>query len=209
MMLKNFMPWIGHPKRGAMFFSVTIALLTLLIISGCAVDGNRAPINREITPPAAPQISAADELIAELMRLQAMPAAELISIRDAARDAFERDPAPFRRTRYMLALHASPASAADDERLLMLVEPIVAAAPTSTNGTNAATTALAITIQQAALSRKRLREEIIATRTRAANAANKPRDDREPEIRALKIKIEDLEKQLAALKSIERSVTRR
>jgi tryptophan 2,3-dioxygenase len=207
MMLKNFMRCFGHHRQAVILGCVMVALLTM---NGCAIDGNRAPINREVATPAAPQISAADELMAELMRLQAMPAAELVSVRDAARDAFERDPAPFRRTRYMLALHASPASATDDERLLMLVEPIVAAPLASANAsTNAATAALALTIQQAALSRKRLREEIAATRTRAANAANSRRDDREPEIRALKTKIEDLEKQLAALKSIERSVTRR
>ena len=87
-----------------------------------------------------------------------------------------------------------------------MVEPLVATG----NDQETATRVFAQMMLHTASSRKKLREEIAILRSRSASvAAAYRRDEREPEMRTLRARIDDLEKQLAAMKSIDRSVTRR
>jgi hypothetical protein len=140
-----------------------------------------------------------------------MTPAALSAEKEAARDAFERDPVQFRRTRYLLALYASPASVADDEKLTALLDPVITA---TQDDNNLGLITMANLMQQALNTRKKLRDEInqvnkrLAVATASANN-NAKRDDREPELRLLKLRVEELEKQIAAMKSIDKSVTRR
>lgn len=182
-----------------------LAAFIPLVLAACAIQ-QPTPVAPTIVSAPAPRPSVADDLLTTLRALQSLSASELASTRDIAREAFERDPAPHRRSRYLLTLAATAPSVTDDERLLTLIEPLLAM-PSSHD---AATVAISFIVQQAALSRKRLREEIALLRTRATSgAAGVRRDERDTEVRTLKARIDDLEKQLAALKSIDRSVTRR
>lgn len=175
-------------------------------MSGCAID-HAAQRAVPVAASAVAKASAADALIQSLRELQNMPPAQLVAEKDVAREAFERDPVQFRRLRYLLALYAAPASATDDAQLLNIVEPLLIA---TADDSDLSIKTMVLQMQQVANSRKKLRDEIASIRSRTINvAANNKRDDREPEVRALKQRIDELEKQIAAIKSIDRSVTRR
>jgi hypothetical protein len=189
-----------------------ILIVAVLLLSACAVD--QSPITTTTTPlaPATPELSDAELLVSYMRSLQTQPATELATTRDIAREAYEREPSIYRRARYLLTLAAQSTSATDDDRILSLTDN----APNSntaynTSAREAAAITLVVFIQQQALARKRLRDELATTRSRAATlaAGSQRREDREAELRTLRLRIEDLEKQLAALKSIDRSVTRR
>jgi hypothetical protein len=187
--------------------------LWLTWLSGCALQPTNTPV---ATAPAVinttPSASPTEVTIRELRRLQLMTPAQLAMARDAAREQFERDPAEFRRIQYALTVLASPISMADDERLAGLIEPLLMNAANDVNPTkansaeNVAALALAAVTLQNLQSRRKMREE---TNLRQRTQVAAKRDDREPEVRALKARVEELEKQLVALKSIERSVNRR
>lgn len=177
-----------------------------VLFTGCALSrfSGQASQKAELSPvlPApSRQPSAADSLLTDLARLQALPPAELARQREAARDTFERDPALFRRSHYLMTIFVGASSPADDERLLALVEPLL-------QSTDDATRVFGNIVQNAAATRKRIRDEATQVQRNRIHAANR-RDDREPEVRLLKQRVEDLEKQLVAIKSIDRSLTRR
>ena len=177
------------------------------LLGGCAVD-NTAPRVASVTPsPVAAKPSATDPLLRSIRELRNMTPTALAAGKDVAREAFERDPVKFRRLRYLLALNVAPATAVDDDRLISVVEPLL---NTFTDDNDLLIKTIAEQIREAALSRKKLRDEMASIRSRNANtAANSKRDDREPEMRTLRLRIQELEKQIAAMKSIDRSVTRR
>jgi hypothetical protein len=177
----------------------------VLMISGCALQPP-APVQVS-SPAAAPrEPTAAEHTLAELSRLQRLSPAELAQTRDAAREVFERDPAMFRRMQYAMTIFVAPMSPSDDDRLLTLLEPILnqATPPDDTNRV------LALLAQTSAAARKKIRDDAVTARkTNVVAKRDDRRDDREPEVRALKQRVEELEKQLLALKSIDRSVTHR
>jgi len=180
---------------------VAVALPALLLVSGCALQppaavaiGTAAPVAREASP--------ADLTFAELARLQRLSATELAQTRETAREVFERDPAMFRRLQYVMTIIVAPTSPSDDDRLLALVEPLVNA----NQAADEASRVVGLLAQAGATARKKIREE--ATPVRRTNVITK-RDDREPEVRSLKQRVDELEKQLLALKSIDRSVSQR
>ncbi|MEI6738302.1 MAG: hypothetical protein WCL29_07485 [Pseudomonadota bacterium] len=183
-----------------------LGLLSVCVFSACTLDGTTSIIKP--APVSSPSLRASpiEDAVLELRAFQGMTANELTAAKEAAHDAYERDPALFRRLRFAMTLYVSPANAADDERLLTLVEPLVATG----NDQETATRVFAQMMLHTASSRKKLREEIAILRSRSASvAAAYRRDEREPEMRTLRARIDDLEKQLAAMKSIDRSVTRR
>jgi polyhydroxyalkanoate synthesis regulator phasin len=101
-----------------------------------------------------------------------------------------------------MTIFVAPMSPNDDDRLLTLVEPLV----NPNQATDETSRAVGLLAQAGAASRKKIRED--ATTARRPNVITK-RDDREPEVRALKQRVNELEKQLLALKSIDRSVAQR
>jgi hypothetical protein len=176
-------------------------------LSGCAVDNTAQRVAPVAAVPVVATPSAAESLMQAIRELQNMTPAALAAEKDIAREAFERDPVQFRRLRYLLALNVAPATATDDDKLLSVVEPLL---NTTTDDNDLSIKTIAQQIREVALSRKKLRDEVANIRSRNANiSANSKRDEREPEVRALKLRIEELEKQIAAMKSIDRSVTRR
>jgi polyhydroxyalkanoate synthesis regulator phasin len=166
-------------------FTSRFALVTFAaVLAGCATDFRGTAITPPAPAPVAPTPSAADE---------------------KHREAFEREGTTQNRLNYALTWYFSQtanASAADEDKLSALIEPLAAA-----TNTDSASRTIASVLQQSALARKRVRDD---TRYATQRAAVKPVEpNREAEVRQLRARIDDLEKQLAALKSIERSVTRR
>jgi hypothetical protein len=192
-------------KLSTRFSILMLAFITLL--NGCAVNNTAQRLAAVAPLPVVAAPSPADSLVQALRELQSMAPTALAAEKDIAREAFERDQVQFRRLRYLLALYVAPATAADDDKLLSVVEPLL---NTTADDNDLSIKTTAQQIRDVALSRKKLREEIANIRSRSTSiAANNKRDDREPEVRVLKLRIEELEKQIAAMKSIDRSVTRR
>lgn len=196
-------------------------------LSGCVlepakIDRVPPPDPTIIMQPAAP--SASDALQTLLLQAKKMAPAELAIEKEKARAEFNADKTEISRIKLALLL-AQPAPsnasaamlAADDAELTALVDPIATSASTTTViGSNSAEPrtseaelkVLALLIQSNAQERKRLREQAREAQSRAqvTKAEGTKKDE---EARILRTKVEELEKQLAALKSIERSVNSR
>ena len=196
-------------------------------LSGCALEP--AKIERVPPPdaaivmqPAAP--SASDTLQTLLLQAKKMAPAELAIEKEKARAEFNADKSEINRIKLalLLALPApSNASAAtlvaDEAELAALVDPVATAAGTTTvigsNNTEPRTSeaelkVLALLIQGNVQERRRLREQTREAQART-QVAKADLTKTEQEARILRTKVEELETQLAALKSIERSVTSR
>lgn len=185
-------------------------LLVLLaaLLSGCAIEPRRAEpptTTRVIVQPAPP--SEVDQLLAYSARLRKLEPRELALEREQARSAVLRDKSDFSRVKLALLLAAATAThtASEDVELIAALEPVVATPAGETAG--AELRLLAQVLHVIAIERRKLREQLRESQVRLVAAR---RDEpREAETRALRAKVEDLEKKLNALKSIDRSVNRR
>lgn len=220
-----------HRSRPA---SLHLSIAALLLAS-CAVEPTRLDIPTPPPPeakiliePAPP--SAADRLLQYMAQIRKLSSADLLAERERVRTDFSLNRSEFNRLKLALTLALpslpssttnatggvvltlpTPTTPAEDAELISLTEPITSAG----NGTSGSLTtetemrALALLIQSLAQDRKRLREQ---TRDIQAKAQAKARDDAaasQQEARILRSRVEELEKQLTALKSIERSVNSR
>lgn len=183
---------------------VVLCSCGLLLLAGCATTQAPVVVQEALAPLARPA-SASELALAELARLQTLPPQEAALAREVAREALEREPSPARRGQYLMTLLVAPASPADDDRATALADATLNSATTD-NDVQRTLTVLATMARENAATRKKLRDELAQQRGRVVNPK---RDDREPEVRALKQRVDELEKQLVAIKSIERSVSRR
>ena len=187
-----------------------ILLLVLLaaVLGGCAVEPRRAepPTTTPVTVQPAP-VSEVDQLLAYAVRMRKLEPREHAIEREQARAAVLRDKSDFSRVRLamLVAVGASTHTASDDAELIAALDPMIAAAGDESAGTELRM--LAQVLHITAVERRKLREQLRESQARLAAAR---RDEtREAETRALRAKVEDLEKKLYALKSIDRSVNRR
>jgi hypothetical protein len=221
----------SYRTRQAVTVRVRCVALALVLplgwLSGCAlepakVDRSPPPDPTIIMPPSTP--SAADALQTLLLQAKKMSPAELAIEREKVRADLSVDKSELNRIKLALLLSmptpgnaSATALAADDAELSALVDPVAAAASTSTAagtpGTEARTSeaelkVLALLIQGNLQDRKRLREQAREAQSRA-QVAKTESTKREEEARILRIKVDELEKQLVGLKSIERDVNSR
>ena len=144
---------------------------------------------------------------------------------ERSRNAFQGDKSEFNRVKLALLLVPVPASplasaasanATDDGDLIALLEPLVRNTAASAAASMAVIPvpvapvgmrALAMLLYGMAQDRQKLREQWREAQVRL-NAMRRD-DSKEVEARALRARVEDLERKLAALKSIDRSVNRR
>lgn len=203
------------------------AAATLGWLSGCALE----PVRIDRTPPPDPAIimqpiafSVSDALQNFLLQAKKMAPAELAIEKEKVRAEFNGDKSEYSRIKLALLLtmpipgNVSAATlAAEDAELTALVDPLATAAVTTTStvGSSAETRSseaelkvLALLIQSNVQERKRLREQTRDAMSRTQVARTEATKN-EQEARILRTKVEELEKQLAALKSIERSVNSR
>jgi hypothetical protein len=191
-----------------------IALLCLL--SACALDQKRVepPVTRLIVQSAPP--SDADQLLAYLLQARKFDTREFATERELSRSLFQADKSDFNRVKLAVLLASMPLAAnpnaIDDAELIALLEPVASRANAVTEGNPAIAKdtevrALAMLMYTMAQDRKKLRDQWRDAQARL-NALRRD-DTKEMEARALRTRVEELERKLAALKSIDRSVNRR
>lgn len=188
----------------------------LCLLSACALDQKRVepPVTRLIVQPTPP--SEADQLLAYLLQVRKFDTREFATEREQSRNLFQVDKSDFNRVKLAVLLTSMPLTAnqnvADDAELIALLEPLASRTNTVTEG-NAAIAkdtevrALAMLMYAMAQDRKKLRDQWRDTQARL-NALRRD-DSKEMEARALRARVEELERKLAALKLIDRSVNRR
>jgi len=189
---------------------IAIAFALTVIVSGFAIEPKRIevpPETRFVVQPAEP--SETDRLLNYLGRMRKLDAKEFAAERDNARKLFQSDKSDFSRIRYALMLAqpplpSSPAAAAAQEEaeLIGVIEPLV-----STPAADSDVRTLAAVLYGICIDRRKMREQLRDSQVRL-NLARKD-DTRDAEARALRLRIEELEAKLNALKSIDRSVNRR
>lgn len=158
--------------------------------------------------------SDAEQLLTYVLRARMLSPAEFALEKDRVRAEFAAEKSNQKRVKLAILMALSPpvlapaAAVAEDAEFQALVEPLAFSGSLSPASTEPALRAIATLLQSMAQDRKRLRDQLRdvvarsqATRREEANA--------QAEARILRIQVEDLEKKLNALKSIERSVTSR
>jgi hypothetical protein len=230
-MPRRLLPSGSRRYRCSSDYSVSIRSAAIAVslgwLSGCALE----PAKIDRVPPPDPTIimqtaapSVSDALQTLLLQAKKMAPAELAIEKEKVRAEFNADKSELSRIKLalLLALPApSNASAAtlmaDDAELTSLVDPVATAAGTTTvigspsmesRTSEAELKVLALLIQSNVQERKRLREQAREAQSRA-QVTKAEITKKEEEARILRTKVEELEKQLTALKSIERSVTSR
>ena len=192
-------------------------LLTILLFACLPMACTLEP--RGATPPPEPRVivqsapsSEAEQLLAYAAKLRRLSPREFTVERDQLRANVLKDrsnpaQAQFNRIKYALLLTVAVSlgtSASDDAELIGTLEPIVGTAGFSADNE---LRVIANLIYSMAQERRKLRDQLRETNARIALA--KREDNRDAEIRALRAQVEELEKNLQALKSIDRSVNRR
>jgi hypothetical protein len=199
----------------------------ICMLGACAIEPRRfdPPVVPVIVQPAPP--SDADRLLTYMMQTRKLEARDFATERDQMRNTFQTEKSDFNRVKLAILLTSIPASlapptaaanasATEDTELIGLLEPLVsnasAAAPATAQEISTAeqksdVRAMAMLIYSMAQDRKKLRDQWREALTRL-NTARRD-DSKEAENRALRARVEELERNLAALKSIDRSVNRR
>ena len=196
-----------------------LPLVPVCLFTACALQPK---YNEQLAVPViaqpAPQ-SETDQLLAYLMQTRKLDAREFVIEREQTRNAFQTEKSEFNRVKLALLLASIPAllmpysaNASDDTELIALLDPLVnnagaATADASTLAQKTELRALAILMHGIAHDRKKLRDQWREAQARV-NALRRD-DTKDVETRALRARVEELERKLAALKSIDRSVNRR
>ena len=160
------------------------------------------------------QPSEAELLLTYVLQARLLLPAEFALEKDRMRAEFVAEKSNRKRVKLAILMALSPpvlapvAAAAEDGELLALIEPLAYSANASLASTEPALRAIATLLLSAAQNRKHLREQLRDTLTRS-QANRREEVNAQSEARILRIQVEDLEKKLNALKSIERSVTSR
>ena len=193
--------------------------VAICLLGACALEPKRIepPLTRVIVQPAMP--SESDQLLVYFAQVRKFDTRELASEREQMRNAFQLVKSEFNRVKLAILLASTPialmtsaASANDDAELIGLLDPLVNGASSSSAGTSAVAnrveiSALASLVYGMAQDRKKLRDQRRETQARV-NALRRD-DSKDVEARALRAQVDELERKLAALKSIDRSVNRR
>lgn len=208
-----------------MKLKLILLLVPVCLLGACALEPKRGepPAARVIAQPPPP--SETDQLLAYLMQTRKLDGREFVIEREQMRNAFQTEKTEFNRVKLALLVASAPASlvsssatanlnanASDDTELIALLDPLVnntgaATADTSTPAKKTELRALAMLMYGIAQDRKRLRDQWREAQARV-NALRRD-DTKDAETRALRARVEELERKLAALKSIDRSVNRR
>ena len=180
------------------------------LLAACALEPKRTEVpttTRILVQPAQP--SESDRLLAYAGKLRKLESREAAGEREQSKTGYLRDKTEFSRLKYALAL-SLVSSPAEESELIALLEPLVGT-PTSGASANGAESSelrtLAQVLHTMAVERRKLREQLRESQAKVSAARRE--ETREGEARALRAKVDELEKKLDALKSIDRSVNRR
>ena len=204
------------------------ALLTCVGLSACAVlDPPRierpTPLSPLIVERLAPP-SDGDTLMAYVLQTRKLSAEELIAEQNRVRAEFGNNGSEYNRVKLGVMLALTPTASAlansgnsnggsvgngsgngnEDTELIALLDPLVFSTTASGTSVKPELRALAHLLQTVAQDRKRLRDLAKVAQTKIT--VIKRDESSVVESKQLKVRIEDLERQLSALKSIEKSV---
>jgi hypothetical protein len=217
-------------ERSIQIRSTLLMFVTFIWLSGCLlgcvleptkIDRTPPPESAIIAPPTTPLAS--DALPGFLLQAKKLAPTELMLKKEKARADFNAEKSELNRIKLALLLvlpapSNTPAAtlAADDAELALLIEPIASGATANTSAGGAIEAhssesqmrVLGLLIQGSLQERKRLRDQAREAQSRTQVARTELTASQQ-EARILRTKLEELETQLAALKSIERSVTSR
>ena len=195
--------------------------LTACLVVACAVDPPRIepPQSSIAVQPARP--SETDRLLAYLVSIRKLDARAINSERELVRSTLLAEKTDFNRVKLAALLmpsqasttsNASAASVSDDAELIAVLEPVIQALDQLSTGLSpdskaAEIRALALLMHGAALDRKRARDQL--RDAQAKLSAIRRDDSKDVEARALRTRVTELERKIAALTSIDRSVNQR
>ena len=198
--------------------SLLFAIATLLMLAACTTPSTQAPAQgiRAKTEPA-PMMS--EQLLNYLLTARAMTPTDFASEKERVRAEFLHDKTEFNRMKLAILISLLPATGpsitttplaaaaniAEDTELTTLLEPFTNSLASSSNATSPDLRGLAMLIQGLVQDRKKLREQLKDSLNRT-QITRRDELSSQSEARILRAKVEELEKKLDALKSIERSV---
>lgn len=183
-----------------------LCVLPLALLTGCALQppapvaatGPATPVSAAI----APAHSAIEQLMAYLLQARTLGAHALSEEISRMREAWGRDKSEV--TRLKLALLLASNANTDDGELMTLLEPLVQDAASAKPEIRA----LATLVHGAAYERKRTKDSLAAAQARLREA-QKSQESSLARVDQQRRQIEDLEKRLNALKTIEKSLIQR
>ncbi len=208
------------------------AIFACVFLSACSVlDPPRiervAPLEPRIIERLAPP-SDGDTLMAYVLQMRKLSTDEFLTEQNRVRAEFSNNNSEYNRVKLALMLALTPVTAIngtypnaaatsvstssaanyvtpnEDAEIIALLDPLVFSVVASGSSAKPELRALAHIIQGMAHDRKRLREQAKVAQTKIT--VIKRDESSVVESKQLKVRIEDLERQLAALKSIEKSV---
>ena len=210
---------IGASRIKSLASCFATALLGVTFSACTVLDPPRierpVPLEPRIIERVAPP-SDGDLLMTYVLQVRKLSADDFMVEQNRVRTEFSNSSSEFNRVKLavMLALSPSAASATasatngngggEDTELIALLDPLVFSAAASGSAVKPELRALAYILQGMANERKRLRELAKIAQTKIT--VIKRDESSIVESKQLKVRIEDLERQLAALKSIEKSV---
>lgn len=188
--------------------------LGLVMIAGCIAEPKR--VDRSINPE--PRVvtvsttSTVDQLMALILEARKLSAQEFVTERERARADYALDKSDLNRVRLAVLLSlpnaASPANAANfDDEIISLVDPIAFNGANTITAPEPGVRALAVLIQSLVQVRKRQAELARETQVKVQSSRRDEVVAAQQEARNLRLKNEELEKQIAEYKKIDRSVS--
>jgi hypothetical protein len=192
--------------------------LGLLVLAGCIADPKR--VDRSINPE--PRVvtvsttSTVDQMMELILQARKLSAQDFVTERDRARTEYAQDKSDLNRVRLavLLALPnaTSPANGANgganfDDEIIALVDPIAFNGANSVTAPEPGVRALAVLIQSLVQVRKRQAELARETQVKMQSSRRDELSAAQQEARNLRLKNEELEKQIAEYKKIDRSVS--
>ncbi len=186
-----------------------LLLLTITAsLAGCALVPARVDAPEAKTASSLP--SDAEQLLTYILQARMLSPAAFTLEKDRVRAEFAVEKSSHRRVKLAILMALSPpalapAALAEEAELQALLEPLAFGSSASPEP---ALRAIATLLQSVTQDRKRLREQLRDAVARG-QATRREEASAQAEARILRIQVEDLEKKLNALKSIERSVTTR
>jgi len=180
------------------------ALILSVLAAGCATQPastpvpppQPAPVSSVLIPPPNP----AESIMAYVLKVRSMGNSILTDEIQRERDALNRERTDLHRLK--LALLLIQAGSADETEVLGLVDPV------TQEQVDPNLRALAVLLHTTLAERRRTRESLLATQGRLREA-QKAQESTQTRNEQLRKQVEELEKKLTALKSIEQSLIRR
>lgn len=199
--------------------SPLFATAALMMLAACTTPSTLMPATEARIDAAAAPKMASEQLLHYLLTVRAMTPTDFVAEKERVRADFLHHKTEFNRIKLALLMALSPsmgsnvtatslaaANSADDAELTTLLEPLTASSASSSISTPRDLQALAMLIQGWTQDRKKLREQLRDSLNRT-QMTRRDELSSQSEARILRAKVEDLEKKLDALKSIERSVS--